>query len=426
MSFGSSKPIAVRVIGTDYDEVREHAEKIAAEMKQIPYLRDVGFEQTLDYPTVEIDIDRELAGLIGITPEHLKRALVMATSSTRFSNLNYWINAKTGFDYLVQIQVPPLRMEKPEDIEELPLQSVNPDVPLMVRDVLKDGRVHESVRPGEYDRDMSQRYLTMVANVEGEDMGRAANQVRQAVKDAGEPPRGVRIEEMGPLPSMTQMFEALGIGLAVAVFVILVLLTAYFQSPRLAIISIGAVPGVLAGIVTMLYFSNTTLNIESFMGSIMCIGVSVSNSVMMVTFMDEHWRAGKPSDRGRPPGRQRTPAADPDDGLRHVHRHGADGAGPGARQPDGGPAGPGGDRRAGDVHVRHPAGAPLDLRAGDRPEGGPLAVALPGQPRERLPRPGSRRRRHGEATAGIGTATTGTAPRRRGGEEEDEALASRT
>ena len=81
----------------------------------------------------------------------------MATASTRFTNLNYWINVKTGFDYLVQIQVPPLRMEKPEDLEELPLESVNPDVPLMVRDVLKDGRVHTSVRPGEYDRDMSQR-----------------------------------------------------------------------------------------------------------------------------------------------------------------------------------------------------------------------------------------------------------------------------
>jgi multidrug efflux pump subunit AcrB len=92
MSFGASKPIAVRLIGTDYDEVRKHAEKIAGELKHNHFLRDVGFEQTLDYPTVEVEIDRELAGLIGITPEHLKRALVMATSSTRFTNLNYWIN----------------------------------------------------------------------------------------------------------------------------------------------------------------------------------------------------------------------------------------------------------------------------------------------------------------------------------------------
>jgi multidrug efflux pump subunit AcrB len=142
---------------------------------------------------------------------------------------------------------------------------------------------------------MSQRYLTLTANVEGEDMGRAARQVRQAIADAGEPPRGVRVELMGQLPPMIEMFEALGIGLAVAVFVIFVLLTAYFQSSRLALISIGAVPGVLAGIAVILYFTKTTLNIESFMGSIMSLGVSVSNSVMMVAFMDEHWKAGNPS-----------------------------------------------------------------------------------------------------------------------------------
>ena len=97
---------------------------------------------------------------------------------------------------------------------------------------------------------------------------------------------------MGQLPPMLEMFKALGVGLAVAVFVIFVLLTAYFQSPRLALISIGAVPGVLAGIASMLYLTHTSLNIESFMGSIMSLGVSVSNSVMLVTFMDEHWKGG--------------------------------------------------------------------------------------------------------------------------------------
>ena len=162
---------------------------------------------------------------------------------------------------------------------------------------------------------------------------------------------------MGQLPPMIEMFEALGIGLAVAVFVILVLLTAYFQSPRLALISIGAVPGVLAGIATILYFTDTSLNIESFMGSIMCLGVSVSNSVMLVTFMDEHWKGGSVLDRGGHRRRGRAAAADPDDRLRDDRRHGADGAGAGAGQPDAGPARPGGDRRAGDVDVRHPAGA---------------------------------------------------------------------
>jgi multidrug efflux pump subunit AcrB len=292
MSFGSSTPIAVRVVGTDLGDVRKYAEKIASEMKRIPYLRDVQFEQTLDYPTVEVEIDREKAGLSGATVQDVSNAVVMATSSTRFTNLNYWIDVKTGFDYLVQIQVPPLRMEKPEDVEILPLESVNPLVNLMVRDVAK---VSTSVRPGEYDRDMSQRYLTLTANVEGEDMGRASRQVSEAIATAGEPPRGVRVETMGQLPPMVAMFQALGIGLFIAVFVIAVLLTAYFQSPRLALISIGSVPGVIAGIVVILYFTNTSLNIESFMGSIMCLGVSVSNSVMLVTFMNDHWKAGTPS-----------------------------------------------------------------------------------------------------------------------------------
>ncbi len=292
MSFGSATPIAVRIVGTDLKMVRQHAEKIAAGMKKIPFLRDVQFVQTLDYPTVELNIDREKAGLSGATVEDVRHAVVMATASTRFANLNYWIDVKTGFDYLVQLQVPALRMEKPEDVETLPIESINPLVNLMIRDV---ATVRRGVRPGEIDRDMSQRYLTLTANVEGEDMGRASRQVQQALDAAGEPPRGVRVEPMGQLPPMLEMFQSLGIGLAVAVFVIFVLLTAYFQSPRLSLISVGAVPGVLAGIATMLYFTNTSLNIESFMGSIMCLGVSVSNSVMLVTFIDEHWKKGVPS-----------------------------------------------------------------------------------------------------------------------------------
>ena len=100
---------------------------------------------------------------------------------------------------------------------------------------------------------------------------------------------------MGQLPPMDEMFESLGIGLGVAVFVILVLLTAYFQSLRLALISISAVPGVLAGIAIILYVTNTSLNIESFMGAIMSLGVSVSNSVMLVAFTKDHWKAGKSS-----------------------------------------------------------------------------------------------------------------------------------
>ena len=106
MSFGSLAPIAVRVIGTDLDLVRQHAQKIAIEMKRIPFLRDVLFAQTLDYPSVEVAIDREKAGLSGVTVEDVGKAVVPGTSSTRFVATNYWIDVKTGFDYLVEVLVP--------------------------------------------------------------------------------------------------------------------------------------------------------------------------------------------------------------------------------------------------------------------------------------------------------------------------------
>ena len=99
----------------------QHAEKIAGEMKRIRFLRDVQFEQTLDYPTIEVDIDREKAGLSDVTVEDVRKALVMATSSTRFTDLNYWIDVSTGFDYLVEVLMPPTKMIKPEDVEILPI-----------------------------------------------------------------------------------------------------------------------------------------------------------------------------------------------------------------------------------------------------------------------------------------------------------------
>src|SRR6185437_1867103 len=178
----------------------------------------VQFEQLLDYPTIRVDIDREKAGLSDIDVRGASDPIIEATSSSRFIALNYWLDAKTGFDYQVEVLVPPKYMTNKSEVESLPLAQVNPLVNLMVRDV---ATVREDKTPGEIDRAASQRYLSINANVEGEDMGRASRQVAQAIAAAGTPPRGVRVMPMGQLPPMVEMFKALGIGLAVAVFVIL-------------------------------------------------------------------------------------------------------------------------------------------------------------------------------------------------------------
>ncbi|MFO0880035.1 MAG: efflux RND transporter permease subunit [Gemmataceae bacterium] len=289
MSFGSPTPIEVVVSGPRMGDTRMHATRLREALTQIPGLRDVQFHQSLEYPTVEVNIDREKAGLSGVTVKQVGDGVLVATSSSRFVALNYWQNPKTGFDYQVEVLVPTQRMTTPLQVETLPIDLVNSRLNLMVRDV---ARVREGSMPGQIDRLASQRYVSITANVEGVDLGRAAQQIQKAIAAVGEPPRGVRVFLRGQLSPMNEMFESLAIGLGVAVFVILVMLTAYFQSPRLALVSIGSVPGVLSGVAVMLYLTNTTLNIESFMGAIMCIGVSVSNSVMMVTFIAQHWHSG--------------------------------------------------------------------------------------------------------------------------------------
>ncbi len=289
MSLGSPTPVEVTVAGPDREDVRAHALKILAEMEKIPTLRDVQLYQQLDYPTVRVDINRQRAGLSGVTVKDVTDALLVGTSSSRYVAKNYWVDAKSGVDYQVQVQVPGARMDRPQQIETLPLVKVNPNSNVMIQDVAK---VQTGTAPGEVDRAAMQRYLSVIANVEGEDLGRASHRIEQAIADAGDPPRGVRVMVRGQVAPMEEMFRSLVLGLGLSVVVILVMLTGYFQSFRMGLISIGAVPGVICGVAVILLATGTTLNIESFMGSIMCIGVSVANSVMLTTFMGDYWQSG--------------------------------------------------------------------------------------------------------------------------------------
>jgi len=291
MTFGSPTPVEILVASPNLADVRKHALAILKEMKKIPTLRDVQLYQELDYPTVRVEIDRERAGLSGMTVRDITNGLLVGTSSSRYVTKNYWRDPKSGVDYQVQVQVPTQRMNHPAEVETLPLQMVNRDTNLMVRDVAD---VQTGTTPGEIDRTDMQRYLSITANVEGTDLGRATRSIDKAIANAGEPPCGVRVLVRGQVAPMTEMFRWLAVGLVLSVVVILILLTGYFQSPRLGLISVGAVPGVVSGVAIILLMTGTTLNIESFMGSIMCVGVSVSNSVLLSTFIDDHWRKGTP------------------------------------------------------------------------------------------------------------------------------------
>ena len=290
MSFGSPTPIEIAVASPDMTASKMHAMQIKNELEKNSYLRDIGFRQSLDYPTVPVQIDRERAGLSGLTARDVANAILVSTSSSRYVARNYWRDPKTGIDYQVEVLVPTRRMNSSRQVETIPVRHPENGPNVLVRDV---ANVTTGSMPGQYDRSTMQRYVSLIANVEGEDLGRAAKQIHQAIDAAGRAPKGVRVEVRGQITPMEEMFRSMSIGLGVAVIAILIMLTAYFESPRLALAAIGAVPGVLSGVVLMLFFTRTTLNIESFMGSIMCIGVSLANSVMMVSFIAQRLATGK-------------------------------------------------------------------------------------------------------------------------------------
>jgi multidrug efflux pump subunit AcrB len=288
MSFGSPTPVEVAVSSPNFADSRAHAEKIRKELAAVPTLRDVRYGQALDYPTVSVRIDRERAGISGVTAEEIARSLVTATSSSRFVVPNYWPDPKTGIGYQVQVEVPYQVMDSVEDIATLPVQrSGGPS--LLLRDVADVG---PGTMPGEYDRYNMKRALTLTANVVGEDLGRAARRVSDAVARAGEAPKGVVVDIRGQITPMWEILRGLAIGLVMSVVVILLLLTANFQSLRLALVAVATAPAVIAGVAAALALTGTTVNLQSFMGAIMALGVAVANAILLVTFAERSRLAG--------------------------------------------------------------------------------------------------------------------------------------
>ncbi len=282
MSFGSPTPVEVVVSGTKFAEDRAYAEKVRGRLEAIPELRDLQFQQALDYPTVDVQIDRQLLGRSGGTVEDVARSVLAGTSSSRFVVPNYWRDPANGVGYQVQVQVPIQQMNSAKKLELLPVEKKGGR--LLLRDVAKVG---EGTMPGELDRYNMRRLVSMTANIEGEDLGRVSSEITRALAELQKqdpPPRGVAVDVRGQVEPLWQVFGGLAVGLGLAVVAIYLLLAAYFQSLRLPLVVLSAVPAAVAGVVVALLLTRTTLNVQSFMGAIMAIGVGVANSILLVTF----------------------------------------------------------------------------------------------------------------------------------------------
>jgi multidrug efflux pump subunit AcrB len=289
MDFGSPTPVEVAVHGPNMQLDHDYAEKIRKQLIGNRYLRDLQYGQPLEYPSLNVDIDRVRAGQLGITTQQVVQSISTSTWSSRFVARNFWQDPKTGVGYQVQIEVPQEQMKSIEDVAQIPLMQGGSSGHPNLGDVaqLSYGNV-----VGEYDRYDMQRMVSLTANIQGEDLGRAAIQVDQAIRAAGPPPRGVTVQVRGQIAPMRETLRNLGLSVCFAIVVIFLLLAANFQSMRLAFVVVSTAPAVISGVIVALLLSGTTLNLQSFMGAIMALGVSVANSILLITFAEEHRRAG--------------------------------------------------------------------------------------------------------------------------------------
>jgi multidrug efflux pump subunit AcrB len=278
MSFGSPTPVEVAVSGKDYAVARRHAELLREKLAGVPGLRDVGIGQMLDYPSVDVKIDRERAGLLGVRMSDATRSLVAATASSRFTVPNYWADVRTGVSYSVQVQVPPGLMGSVEELRNLPVGGRGGE-PVPLRSIAEVAPGNAS---GQFDRYNMARTVSVTANLEGIDLGRAVAAVERVLGEAAAP-AGVSVAMRGQAPVLAGVEAGLSRGLAVAVAVVFLLLLANFQSVRLALVAVAAVPVVLAGVVLALWLSGTALSLQSFMGSIMAVGVALANAILLVS-----------------------------------------------------------------------------------------------------------------------------------------------
>jgi len=288
LNFGAPSSAEVAITGPQYADVLSYANRVRQELAKVKELRDVEFEEPLRYPTVNVHVDRVLAGQLGATANDVGSAVVSSTASSRFIAPNYWRDPKSGVSYQVQVQVPQPAMTALKDVQTIPVNSSTGTHPLLNQ----VAEVQSMTVPGELDRQNGMWMILASANVGNNDFALAAREIDRAISGAGQAPRGVTAQIRGQVNALKQIFTQLAIGLALAVVVILLLLTANFQSLRLALIVISSVPAVLIGAILMLLLTGTTLNLESFMGTIMAIGVAVANAILLVTFAEQNRRNG--------------------------------------------------------------------------------------------------------------------------------------
>jgi HAE1 family hydrophobic/amphiphilic exporter-1 len=289
LNLGLPAPIDVQVSGNNLNHVYAVATQIASPARQLSGVSDVLIPQDIDYPALQLDIDREKASLLGLSQKEIVDNVITALTSNGMIAPNYWIDPKSGNPYMLTVQYPENQVKTVMDLKQIPLRGAKSTESTSLDSVVKISTVPS---PTEVDHYQLFRVVDVYVSPKNEDLGKVTSQIEGIIKKT-KLPEGVRVNLRGSVQGMRQSFKSFGIGLILSVVLVYLVLVAQFASWEDPFIILLAVPPGLAGVLLFLLATRTTLNVMSLMGVVMMVGIVVSNSILIVEFAQHMHQEGK-------------------------------------------------------------------------------------------------------------------------------------
>jgi multidrug efflux pump subunit AcrB len=287
LNFGAPAPIDLQIRGANLEANFAYANKLLSKIRRIPGIADARIQQSPNNPTFNIDVDRTRAQYVGLTERDVTNSLVVNLAGSSQVAPTYYLNPDNGVSYSIVMQTPQYKMDSLSALQALPITaSGNPQSPILggIADVK---RATSSAVVSQYD---IQPMVQIFATPQGRDLGAVAADVRTAIADtAKDVPKGSSVVLLGQVQTMNSAFSGLLFGLLAAVVLIYFLIVVNFQSWSDPFVIITALPAALAGIVWMLFTTQTTLSVPALTGAIMCMGVATANSVLVISFARERY-----------------------------------------------------------------------------------------------------------------------------------------
>jgi multidrug efflux pump subunit AcrB len=277
---GAPAPIDVQVSGNNLKTDDRIAQELARQIKASPGVSDVYIPQDMDYPALEVNVNRDRAAELGLSPKEVLDNLITALTSDVVIAPSYWVDPKNGNNYFVTVQYPENQVKSIEDLKAMPLHSPKLKMPTYLNQVAD---VLPILTPTEVDHYQLQRSVDVYVAPSGEDIGGPQREIAKILSHTQVPPN-TRVDVRGLVLTMQSSFKSFGLGLFLAVLLVYLILVAQFSSFVDPFLIVLAVPTGLIGVVLTLALTGTTLNIQSLMGVVMLQGMVVSNSILIVDF----------------------------------------------------------------------------------------------------------------------------------------------